>query len=126
MGTGVKVDSGVNVLLGVFVKVAVGGMASTVCVAAAAAVCATYSWIAFGPRVGDGVGTDGTQATINANATNQPKIFVLRVNGLFSKVQVQLFHNFLHTSHLSILQADFDAAWMVGGFCKYIFYHALG
>ena len=125
MGTGVYVGSGVNVLLGVFVKVAVGGMATIVCVAAAAAVCATYSWTAFELRVGAGFGMDGTHAVINVNTINQPNMFVLWVK-FFSKVQGLLFHNFLYASHLPILQADLDAMRMVWGLGKDIFYHAFG
>ena len=80
--TGVKVDSGVNVLGGVAVKVAVDvntGPAAAVCVDAASAVCMIKVLIALGSSgaMGAGVATDGTHAMINANVVNQSHNFFL-------------------------------------------------
>ncbi len=77
--TGVKVDSGVNVLGGVAVKVAVDGTAAAVCVDAAPAVCTIKVLIALGSSgaMGAGVAMDGTHAMINAKVANQSHIFFL-------------------------------------------------
>ena len=76
-----KLGSGVNVLRGVEVIVAVsvaGGMAAMVCVAAAFAVCAMNWLIEFGSVVarGSGVGRDGAQARISASVMNQRDNFL--------------------------------------------------
>ena len=78
---GVTLGSGVNVLRGVEVKVAVrvaGGMAATVCVDAALAVCAISRLIELGSVVarGIGVGSDGAQARISVSVMNQRKYFL--------------------------------------------------
>lgn len=80
--TGVKVDSGVNVLGGVTVKVAVDvntGTAAAVCVDAASAVCTIKVLIALGSSgaIGTGIATDGTHAMINAKVVNQNNSFFL-------------------------------------------------
>lgn len=80
--TGVKVDSGVNVLRGVAVKVAVEvntGTAAAVCVDAASAVCMIKVLIAFGSSgaMGAGVATAGTHAMINTKVVNQSHSFFL-------------------------------------------------
>ena len=68
--------SGVNVFRGVAVRVAVnvdGGMAATVCVDAAFAVCAISILMALESVVGrgTGVGRAGTQARISVRVMNQ-------------------------------------------------------
>ena len=72
---GVTVGSGVNVLLGVDVKVAVGGIAAMVCVDAAPAVCTMNRLIALGSSVGTGVTMAGAHARVIIRAMNQIKIF---------------------------------------------------
>ena len=67
--------SGVNVLLGVDVIVAVGGIASNVCMDAASAVCAMNKLIAVGFSVGTGVTMVGAHAMISTRAMNQINIF---------------------------------------------------
>ena len=78
--TGVKVDSGVNELGGVRVKVAVEvniGTANAVCVDAASAVCTIKVLIALGSSgaTGTGVAMDGTHAMIKAKVVNRSKVF---------------------------------------------------
>jgi len=80
--TAVKVDSGVNELGGVTVKVAVDvniGTANAVCVDAASEVCTIKVLIALGSSgaTGIGVATDGTHAITKAKVVNQSKSFFL-------------------------------------------------
>ena len=78
--TGVKVDSGVNVLGGVTVKVFVAvnaGAAAAVCVAATSAVCMIIVLIALASSGAKGVATDGTQAMIKAKLMNPSNSFFL-------------------------------------------------
>jgi hypothetical protein len=74
-GTFVNVASGVNVLRSVGVKVGVDGIASSVCMDAASAVCTIYVLIAFGSNGGTGVIAEGTHAMTKTNAMNKMKIF---------------------------------------------------
>jgi hypothetical protein len=76
------VDSGVKVLGGVTVNVAVDvntGIAAAVCVEAASAVCRIKVLIALGSSGagGAGVATDGTHAMIKVKAVSQSKSFFL-------------------------------------------------
>ena len=80
--TGVKVDSGVNELGGLTVKVAVEvniGTANAVCVDAASDVCTIKVLIALGSSgaTGRGVATDGTHAMIKVKVVIQSKSFFL-------------------------------------------------
>ena len=77
LGTFVNVDSGVNVLLSVGVKVSVDGNASWVCADAASAVWTMYVLMAFGSSGGTGAATDGAHAITKTSATNQKKIFLV-------------------------------------------------
>ena len=80
--TAVKVDSGVNELGGVTVKVEVDvntGITAAVCVDAASEVCTIKVLIALGSSgaTGRGVATDGTHAMIKVKVVIQSKSFFL-------------------------------------------------
>jgi hypothetical protein len=74
-GRVVDVDSGVKVLRGVGVEVAVGGIAACVRVDAAFAVWAMNVLIVFGSRGGTGVTMDGAHAMIRIKIMNQRNNF---------------------------------------------------
>jgi hypothetical protein len=76
LGTFVKVDSGVNVLLRVGEAVKVGGIASSVLVNAASDVCTIIVLIACGSSGGTGVTAAGTHAIINMRVMHQMKNFL--------------------------------------------------
>lgn len=82
--------SGVNVFRGVAVEVAVnvdGGIAATVCVDAALAVCAINRLIELGSlvEIGTGVGRAGAHARISERVMNQRNI-------LFRCVVIDIFN----------------------------------
>ena len=86
--TAVKVDSGVNELGGVTVKVEVDvntGITAAVCVDAASAVCTIKVLIALGSSgaTGTGAATDGTHAMIKAKVVSQSKNFFLLGDCMF-------------------------------------------
>lgn len=130
VGTVVDVGSGVKVLRGVDVRVGVGGMATKVCVAAAADVNAMDVLIAFGSRGGMGVAIVGTHAITSASVISQLNIFVLRDNEFLRMTKAiatdSRIDDLFHTSHLPILQADFDSVRMVRGLGEYILHNATG